>query len=248
MSSYRDNCTPSHLLKISFTRGNFNDTCRYITCADLLSPPDTFSIDIYVQDEAGNVGICRALVIVNDPNNNCGTNAQGNIVVQGLIRMLNDDPITGVKVDLEGNGMSGVNDLKGKYLFNKINSGVKLKIKPRKDDEPLYGISTWDIIQIQKHILGIEFLKNPYALIAADVDNNKRVSAADISALRRMILGLEDHFQGNTSWRFCPSSHKFANPSEPLQEDLEEEFNTGYLFEGIKVDFLEKNRDVSGSK
>jgi len=248
LSSYRDNCTPSHLLKISFTRGNFNDTCRYITCADLLSPPDTFSIDIYVQDEAGNVGICRALVIVNDPNNNCGTNAQGNIVVQGLIRMLNDDPITGVKVDLEGNGMSGVNDLKGKYLFNKINSGVKLKIKPRKDDEPLYGISTWDIIQIQKHILGIEFLKNPYALIAADVDNNKRVSAADISALRRMILGLEDHFQGNTSWRFCPSSHKFANPSEPLQEDLEEEFNTGYLFEGIKVDFLGiKIGDVSGA-
>ena len=38
-------------------------------------------------------------------------------------------------------------------------------------DSPLNGVSTLDIIEIQKHILGIERLNSAYKIIAADVSS-----------------------------------------------------------------------------
>ncbi|HRI01009.1 MAG TPA: T9SS type A sorting domain-containing protein [Saprospiraceae bacterium] len=249
LTSYTDNCTPSHRLRISFTRGNFNDTCRYITCADLNSPPDTFTFDIFVQDSSGNVGICTATIIVNDPNDNCGTNANGNIVVQGLIKSNNGKGLEGVAVKLIGNAMHGTSNADGKYQFNKINSGVKLNITPSKNDDWLANVTTSDIIRIQKHLLGLEEFDVPIQFVAADVDKNGSVSTTDISYLRKLILGIINAVPSNTSYRFIPKSFVFSDPKNPLKDDIKEFFSTGYLFEGVNVDFLAvKVGDVSGLK
>lgn len=76
---------------------------------------------------------------------------------------------------------------------------VNIKL-PQKGDV-MNGISTLDLVLIQKHILGLQVLKDPYALLAADVNNNGIVSISDLIQLRRAILGLQTPFSGNLAYR-----------------------------------------------
>jgi hypothetical protein len=75
------------------------------------------------------------------------------------------------------------------------------------------------MVKIQKHLLGIEPLTNPYDLIAADADNNQKVSAFDLIELRKMILGINTKFPANKSWRFVDKSFQFVNPANPWPFD-----------------------------
>jgi len=48
-------------------------------------------------------------------------------------------------------------------------------IEPQKNDNPLNGVSTFDLVLISKHILGITKFDNPYQYIAADANKSDRV-------------------------------------------------------------------------
>ncbi|MDQ3142917.1 MAG: redoxin domain-containing protein [Bacteroidota bacterium] len=57
------------------------------------------------------------------------------------------------------------------------------------DLDPLKGVTTQDIVLIQKHILGITLFNNlQYAV--SDVNGNFNVSSSDIVELRKLILGI----------------------------------------------------------
>ena len=49
-----------------------------------------------------------------------------------------------------------------------------------KNDDYLNGVSTLDLLLIQRHILGIETLDDPYKFIAADVNNDQEITATDL--------------------------------------------------------------------
>ena len=40
------------------------------------------------------------------------------------------------------------------------------------------------------HVLGQEVLDSPYKMIAADINNDKEISALDLIELRKLILGV----------------------------------------------------------
>ena len=70
----------------------------------------------------------------------------------------------------------------------------------------LNGVSTFDLILISKHILGIDYLDSPYKIIAADIDKSGIVSTLDLIKLRKLILDIDDALpNGNKSWRFVQS-------------------------------------------
>lgn len=76
-----------------------------------------------------------------------------------------------------------------------------------KDDSPLNGVSTFDLVKITKHILGLEPFTSPYQFIAADANKTNSVTTYDNSELQKLILGIYDSFEdfqpnANTSWRF----------------------------------------------
>jgi hypothetical protein len=77
------------------------------------------------------------------------------------------------------------------------------------------GITTLDIAHIRRHILNIALLNTPYKIIAADVNASGSVSTADISLVRRVVLGIDNSFSGRL-WDFVPSSHVFTNPANPF--------------------------------
>ncbi len=98
-------------------------------------------------------------------------------------------------------------------------------LTPTKDDNPLNGVTTYDLVLISKHLLGIESLNSPYRLIAADANISNSITTFDIVEFRKLILGIYQKLPGNTSWRFVPKSHTFPNPQNPFQAPFPEEAN-----------------------
>lgn len=104
----------------------------------------------------------------------------------------------------------------GKFSFVDLKMDESYFVKPALDVDPLEGVSTKDIVMIQKHILGIQELPSPYQLIAADVNKSESVTARDLADLRKLILGIAEGFPNNTSWNFVDSKFVF-DPSNPYK-------------------------------
>lgn len=104
---------------------------------------------------------------------------------------------------------------RGEYIFDELSMHNDYLVKPEKDGSIADGLSTLDLILIQRHILGLGSLNSPYKIIAADINNDKRVSSADLVTLRRIILGLSTG-DGLESWAFVPANYKFDNPDQPF--------------------------------
>ena len=81
---------------------------------------------------------------------------------------------------------------------------------------PTNGVTTYDLVLIQKHILGIEALDSPYKLIAADANLDSKVTTSDIVLLRKLLLGIIPELPHGESWRFLPLDYVFPNPSNPF--------------------------------
>jgi len=110
----------------------------------------------------------------------------------------------------------------GQFTFTSLVEGNDYTLRPRLDEQPLNGVSTFDLVLISKHILSVQQLDSPYKLIAADVNRSGKITTLDIIQLRRLILSIDTEFSNNTSWRFIPADHQFANPNDPWAEGFPE--------------------------
>lgn len=192
------------------------------TCADYESGSPV-AVGVWVGDEAGNWDLCVMLV---DVQNNMGapcdtTNFNGSI--SGIIQTEWDKDVEEVSVNLAGQNvaqtMSAAN---GWFSFSNMVPGSAYTVVPQKDVQALNGVSTYDILLIQKHILGIKQIQTPYCLIAADVNKSGGVSIADIISLRKTLLTASEKFTDNTSWRFVDESYIFPNPTNPWKSPFPE--------------------------
>jgi hypothetical protein len=68
---------------------------------------------------------------------------------------------------------------------------------------PLNGVSTFDLVQISKHILGIEPLPNAFCIVAADANYSGSVTTTDIITIRKVLLGINQNYPIG-SWRYIP--------------------------------------------
>lgn len=107
-----------------------------------------------------------------------------------------------------------------------------------RDGDVANGVTTLDLIKVQKHILGIQLLDSPYRMIAADVDKSEHISTFDLIRMRRVILGMDEAFEGNTSWRFVAADYEFPNPSDPWAEPFPEAMGFELLGADLEVEFI----------
>jgi hypothetical protein len=121
-------------------------------------------------------------------------------------------------------------------------------ITPKNDDNPLNGVSTYDLVLISKHILGIQPLGSPYKMIAADANKNGSITTFDIVEIRKLILGINTTYLNNTSWRFVPKSYVFPNPNNPFSATFPEKWTYPGNPISNPIDFVAiKVGDVNGS-
>ncbi len=99
----------------------------------------------------------------------------------------------------------------GRYSFEVQLTGAETTIKPEKNDKHKNGVTTLDLVRIQKHLLGIQSFTSPEQYIAADANNSQNVSAIDLIELRKLILGIYTELPNNKSWRFVVREYGFPD-------------------------------------
>jgi hypothetical protein len=176
-------------------------------------------VRLWVEDEEGNTDFCVTAILVQDPQDVCpnvGTIAN----ISGELKTESDQTTEKVDTRLYNSGVMMkrmTTSTNGFYFFGDLAFGASASylVQPKRNDDPLNGVSTADIVKIQRHILGIETLDSPYKLIASDVNNTKNITAADVSEIRKLILGVTDRFAKNESWTFIPSDYIFPDKLNP---------------------------------
>lgn len=129
-------------------------------------------------------------------------------------------------------------ELSNSFFYYLMRGAPYLLITPSKSSDPLNGVSTFDLIQIQKHILNIKTFDSPYQYIAADINRSGAVTTLDLIQLRKVILGIDTNFANNSSWRFINVDHIFQDPANPLKEYLPETIRIGPLYRTRNVEFI----------
>lgn len=211
-----DNCPGS--LSFYFDSLAMN-AARTFDCSEL----GVNELDIWVFDASGNKDRCRVTVEIQDPTDACGTSPV--VAIRGVAaRHFDSEGVADVNFSLYNiatqHGRHETTDAAGAYAFTAVPTGEPYELSPEKDDDPMNGVSTRDLIFIQRHLLGIQDLDSPHKLIAADINRSNHVSAKDLVDLRKMILGLHTEFRSmhpdQRSWRFVAEPHSFTDPTQPF--------------------------------
>jgi len=221
-----DNCTDYDNLIFSFSPvidGQPIDDNIVITCDDI--PADGLvPVTLYVTDESGNNDFCTTFINVQDPTGACPgpNNIFGSVqteyqeAVEEVTITVNDGntPMLTPVVTLS-DGQFSINSTAGM-------TNSSYDVVAAKDINYLNGVTTYDLVLISKHILGIELLDSPYKIIAADANASTSITALDIVKLRALILHIDDELENNDSWRFVDAKYIFNNPNNPLAETFPE--------------------------
>ncbi|MFZ1751105.1 MAG: dockerin type I domain-containing protein, partial [Saprospiraceae bacterium] len=205
-------------------------------------------IELWVTDTKGNQSFCKTFIDITS-GGLCLQPPAGKVNVSGLTTKESGEVIEGVKIEMKGSELTpALTDKTGKYSFAQMSTGGNYEVIPSKSGDDLNGVSTLDIVMIQRHVLGLEKFINPYQLIAADVNNNGSITAADLTEMRKLVLGLIPGFTNNTSWRFIDSEYKFVNNLDPWLTPYAEKYLINGLDKNMAVNFKGmKIGDVNGS-
>jgi hypothetical protein len=247
-----DNCTPAPQLKLGLRKkgtgtgfpvdslGN-PSYIVYFNCNDL----GTKWVDLWSRDKYGNTSMCQTYIIVQDNVNNCNPPPPA-MEVCSITETGNPLSYVGYNVSGVGSGIPSftthtLSDANGCAHLSSFPAGSSsTMVTPNKDDNPLNGVSTFDLVQISKHILGIKPLETPYKIIAADANKNGSITTFDIVELRKLILGIYTSLPNNTSWRFVYKHFTFPNPANPFATAFPESATLADLalysdFVGVKI-------------
>lgn len=244
------NCDSEEVLQFSYSLDDLNDTIRVWGCAEVDSMIEG---RVYWFDEDGVfIDSCRIETTPQDPDSLCV--GMGRVVLAGNILNPAGVGIPSFYVNLEGSGLGISSDDSGTYVFPEMGAGGEYAVAPVKDGDDIWGVNTLDLIQIQRHLLGISPFDSPYKLIAADITNDEKVTPADLLALRKLLLGVNTSFANNTSWRAIDAAYTFPDAQDPWAAVFPEKYEIDDLasdmfvgFVGVKVgDVNESGTFVSG--
>lgn len=117
-----------------------------------------------------------------------------------------------VVLHIEGPDFSNFMNVSGTYSLSNVPAcqNTSYVVRPTKADNPLNGLTTYDLVLISKHILGIEPLMCDWQLTAADINCNGSITTFDIVTGRRVILGIDPELPCGP-WRFKPDSALLSN-------------------------------------
>lgn len=217
------------------------------TCADIPNGVSArIELKLFVGDESGNENYCFVAVRIDDFSNVCEDKDLGAASISGVLHTSKGDMIEKAEVSLS-QSQANLTGVEGKYAFVDIATASSYVVAPEKNDDFLNGVSTLDLVLIQRHILGLDVFKDPYKVIAGDVNGDRRISAIDLVHLRQLILGLTNKFPSNKSWRFVDAEQKFSNALIPFP--FKEFINIDQLSTSVTdQDFIGvKIGDVSGN-
>ncbi|MFK7983149.1 MAG: dockerin type I domain-containing protein, partial [Saprospiraceae bacterium] len=196
-------------------------------------------------DEEGNWDFCGTYVDIQDNMGACDGREAQSAIVAGTIMDWKGNTVEAVAVTAS-NANTIMTPANGQYAFD-LPMNADYMVTPIKDVQPLNGVSTFDLVLISKHILGITQFNNPHQYIAADVNQSGSITAFDMVQLRRLILNLDTQFTNNTSWKFVEAKYQFTTQN-PAGEAFPTLSSVNNLAHDMEMDFTAvKIGDVNGN-
>lgn len=129
---------------------------------------------------------------------------ENNLSFSGNLKNEKNAPIPNAEISLLLNGellATQFSDASGNFSYSGLEVGM-YEIQISKNDIGNNGVSTMDLIEIQKHIIQTILLSSPIKIAAADVNNSGSVSVQDVIKIRRVILNMDNEFNNTSEWLF----------------------------------------------
>ena len=177
------------------------------------------TLRLYKMDAKGNYHFCKVYVKLNYLLNVCGNQLTN---IGGKIKLANGFILSGFQVTLTGTSHYTTTNSEGVFKFSDLNADKKYTLNITKENQYLEGVSTYDLLLINRHILGIKPIMSKYGMIAADVNNSGSITTLDMVLIKKMILQIEKKFPNNTNWHFFDKNQQEIisfYPTEPWTID-----------------------------
>lgn len=153
----------------------------------------------------------------------------------------NTQGVNNATVNLTGsNNGSDMTNTNGEFVLDNLSGLGSYTLTPVKNINKLDGVTTGDVMAIQRHVAGIAPFTSPFDLVAADVNGNNLVSTQDAGIITQALLGNPTALAlFAKSWRFVPQSYSLPTPPwgfpETIQVNNVNSDQTGLDFYGIKI-------------
>ncbi len=227
-----------------------SDDTRVFDCSNLgVNPIELWAIDIN-----GLTDVCTTYVDIQDNNNICPNTLGGTGVISGNLKVPGSGNLGGAMVYLDGSNLAGSpSGSNGYFVFPAMPFGGQYSVRPAKIGDAKNGVTTLDLVQIQKHLLGIITFDSPFQYIAADANNSQSITAIDIITLRKLILGYFDELPNSPSWRFVDEAYVFPDIHNPWISSFPETYTINPFsssmndvnFNAIKIGDINSSANVN---
>ncbi len=143
-----------------------------------------------------------------------------NFQVSGDIKNPLGVPLANVNIEIKySETVPAITDTSGQFNFPvPLVARDQYGIRFSKDGSPKNGVSTFDIVRVQRHLLGIEPFDSPYQMLAADVDRSGSVNIADVVYMRKLVLSIEPELPNGRSWLFINADFTFTEATNPFYD------------------------------
>lgn len=189
----------------------------------VIAPDKSFTYPVFFNDLDDAINQAKTKTsVVTIPPTTVSLNLQSNNfeIPQGHVKLfLKPKNAATPKIEITKNN-------EGKYAFSYPSTTYPEMTEPEiimESNALAYtnALTAFDIVTIQKHILGITELSPSYKLLAADVNSDGKITAFDLVTLRKIILGVSETFPNNTpSYKSIPEKLSFS-PTPGTQVPLE---------------------------
>jgi len=229
----QDDCTLSEEFQISFDSLSYQPIKEFYYC-DIPVFGFELSYDIWIADHGAdsncdgdiawkerNIEKKEVKIVFED--NTVTIECSPDVLIAGEVRTEYMQGIKDVEVEFSTSGQDDLTYLTGpdgNYVFLTAILNGEANISVNRNDFHKNGVSTLDLVKIQKHLLGKDTLDSPYQIIAADANNSQNVSAIDLVELKKLILGVYTELPANQSWRFVPTEYVFPDPLDPWTDTI----------------------------
>jgi hypothetical protein len=175
-----------------------------------------------VWDKKLNTDFCNVFVTFGGEVGDC--TGSGTRTISGLASTDSGSGVENVEIKASILGeepMIATTNATGTYAFAAVDPAADVTLTAKKDGDDDNGVSTLDLVLIQRHILNLSRFDSPYNVIAADINSSGTVTGADVVELRKLILGVTSEFASNDSWRFVDQGTAMdANAVFPFVESV----------------------------
>ena len=162
------------------------------------------SINVGVFDQKFNDAYCIVELTVHGQECDGGVTDSGEVL--GTVNTSHGFWLEDAVLSIQNEGGNLVQTLSGQngYAFMNLPAFNYYQVKATKDGDDFNGLSTYDVLLVNRHVLQVESFNEVENFIAADINRDEKITAIDIIELRKMIFGIYEEFPLCDSWEILP--------------------------------------------